>query len=80
MVAVGELRARDVAAQLDVSEEAELGVLGRLLVHAADGLDVRVVGRHPAADEPPGGGQPVEHVHLDAEVRMRLLFSRCPAA
>jgi hypothetical protein len=49
VVAVGEVVVREVAADLDVPVEAELGMLCGLLVDAADRLDVRVVGRHAAA-------------------------------
>src|SRR6185503_5183429 len=40
VVAGGEVVVRQVAAELDVAVEAEFGVVGRLLVDAADGLDV----------------------------------------
>ena len=72
VVAVDEVLAGQVDAELDVAEEPELRVDGGLLVDAADGLDVRVVGRHPGADEAPGGGQPVVHVDLSDEVGMLL--------
>jgi hypothetical protein len=66
VVTVAELVGTHVPAQFDVAEEAELGVLGRLLVDPADGLDVRVVGRHAEADEAPRRRQPLEHVDLGA--------------
>ena len=46
----------DVTADLDVAEEAKAGLRGGLLEHARDRLDLRVVGRDPAADQAPGVG------------------------
>src|SRR5918998_359007 len=67
-----------VAAQLDVPVEPELGVLRGLLVDAADGLDVGVIGRHAAAHQAPRRGEAVEHVDLHGEVRMRLRLEQVP--
>src|SRR5918996_689576 len=64
-VVVGE-----VGAVLDVAVEAELGVGRGLLVDAADGLDVGVVGGDAAAHEAPWGGEAVVDVDLDLEVGM----------
>ena len=62
---------RDVAADLDVAEEAEAGLLRDLLERARDGLDVRVVGRDAEAHEPPRRRQPLEQVDLDARLVAR---------
>ncbi len=65
-VIVGQqVLARDVLAEGDVAEEAKARVRGGLLIDARDGLDLRVVGRHAGADEPPWRGQALEHVHLE---------------
>ncbi len=66
-VVVGE-----VGAVVDVAVEAEFGVGGGLLVDAADGLDVGVVGGDAAAHEAPRSGEAVVDVDLDLEVRMGL--------
>jgi hypothetical protein len=78
VVAGREVLVGDVAAQLDVAIEAELGVLGGLLVDPAHRLDVRVVRGHARADEPPRSGEAVEHVDLHAEVRVRLAPQQVP--
>ena len=57
---------REVAADLDVAEEAEARPRGDLLERARDGLDLRVVGRDAEADEPPRRRQPLDHVDLGA--------------
>ena len=67
-VVVHELGVRDVAADLHVAEEAaaaleRLGVERRL-----QPLDLLVVGRHPAAQQPPRRGQPLEQVDLGVAV------------
>ena len=72
VVAGRQVLVRDVAAQLDVPEEAKAGASSGLLEHARHGLDVRVIGRHAAAHEPPRSRQPVEYVDLDDEVRTSL--------
>jgi hypothetical protein len=72
-VLVGDLRA-----VLDVPVEAELGVRGGLLVDAADGFDVGVVGRDAAAHETPRGGQAVVDVDLDVQVGVRLALQQVP--
>src|SRR5205823_12074605 len=65
-VVVGEqVRARDVLAEVDVAEEAKARMFGGLLVHAADRLDLRVVGGDAGAHQAPRSGQALEHVDLD---------------
>ncbi len=66
MVVGEELLAGDVLAEGDGAEEAEAGVGGSALVDAGDGLDLGVVGGDAGADEPPGRGQALEHVDLEA--------------
>ena len=66
VVALEHLLAGDVLAEGDVAEVAKAGVGGGLLVHARHRLDLRMVGRHARADQPPGGRQPLDHVHLEA--------------
>ena len=71
-----QLLARDVLAEADVAEEAKARVLGRLLVHAGDRLDLRVVGRDARAHQSPRRGQALEHVHLDAAARVLQQVAR----
>ncbi len=71
VIAGQQVRVGDVRAVVDVAVEAELGMGGGLLVDAADGLDVGVVGRDAAAHEAPGGGKTVVDVDLHLEVGMR---------
>ena len=54
-----------VAADLDVAEEAEARLVGDPLERARDRLQLRVVGRDAEPDEPPRGRQPLDHVDLD---------------
>ena len=63
-----QLLVRDVAADLDVAEEAEARPRRGLLERARDGLDVLVVGRDAEADEAPRRRQPVDQVDLDLRV------------
>ena len=68
VVALGELVGGDVAADLDVAEEAE-ALAGRgLLVDADHRLDLRMVGRDAGAHQPERRRQAVEHVDLDRHV------------
>ena len=71
-----ELVVREVAADLDVAEEAEARLRGDLLERARDGLDLRVVGRDAEPDEPPRRRQPLDHVDLDREVARRAARRR----
>ena len=64
MIVREQVLAGDVLAEMHVSEETEARMFGRLLVHAADGLDLGMVGRDARADEAPGRGQALDHVHL----------------
>jgi hypothetical protein len=67
-VVVGEqILARDVLAETDVAEEAKARVGGGLLVDPRDRLDLRVVGGHAGAHQPPGCGQALEHVDLEID-------------
>jgi hypothetical protein len=61
-----EIRARDVFAELDGSEEPEPRLRRRLLVHPRNRLDVRVVGRDARAHEPERRWERVQHVDLEA--------------
>ena len=58
----------EVTADLDVAEEAEAGFGRDPLERARDGLELRMVGRHAEANEPPRCRQPLEHVDLDRHV------------
>ena len=58
----------EVAADLDVAEEAEARLLGDPLEGARDRLELRMVGRDAEPDEPPRRRQALDHVHLDREV------------
>src|ERR1035441_6347299 len=65
VVVLQQLLAEDVQSEGDVSEIAKARVRGGLLVDAGDGLDLRMVGGDTRANEAPGCGQPLQHVHLD---------------
>ena len=66
VVALEQLPALDVGAELDAAEEAEARVLRGLLVDARDRLDLRVVGRDAGAHEPERRRQRVVEVDLEA--------------
>jgi hypothetical protein len=66
VIALQQLFAGDVGAQLDAAEEAEVGMLRGLVVHARDGLDLRMVRGHPGAHEAIGRREGVEEVHFEA--------------
>ena len=66
VVALEQVLAADVGAELDAAEEAEAGLLRGLLVHPRDALDLRVVGRDAGADEPERRRQDLEQVDLEA--------------
>ena len=68
VVELGEIVVRQVAADLDPAQEPEAGLGGDPLERLRDRLDLRVVGSDAEADEPPGRGQPLDHVHLDRQV------------
>ena len=59
-----ELGDGDVAAELDVAEEADSRVGENAVEAVRHGLGARVVGRDAGSDEPEGGGQALEHVHV----------------
>ena len=65
VVEADEVGVVEVAADLDVADEAEPRTVGDLLERARDALQLRVVGRDPEPDEPPRRRQPLDHVHLD---------------
>ena len=67
----GELLVRDVAADLDVAEEAESRARGDLLEGTRDGLELGVVGSDAEPDEPPRRRQPLDHVDLDRRILAR---------
>ena len=69
-----ELVVRDVAADLDVAEEAEARARGDLLERARDRLQLRVVGGDAEPDEPPRRRQALDHVDLGSRILAR---SRC---
>ena len=77
VVQLDEVGVVDVAAHLDVAEEAEARAVGDLLEGAGDRLDLGMVGGDPEPDEPPRRRQPLDHVHLDrnlaAEQRPRRI-------
>src|SRR3954447_22478867 len=66
VVAVEQVLARDVAAELDAAVEAEAGVLRGLLVDARHALDLGVIGGHAGADQAERRGQHLQQVHLEA--------------
>ena len=66
VVAVEQVLAAHVAAELDAPVEAEAGVLRGLLVDARDALDLGVIRRHAGAYEPERGRQDLQQVDLEA--------------
>jgi hypothetical protein len=72
VVPVGQLAHADVAADVDVAEEAEARPSRGLLVDADHRLDLGVVGRDTGADQAIRGRQPVE----DVDLRRRLLLAQ----
>ncbi len=71
VVQLGQLVVADVSADLHVPEEAEARPCGDLLEGARDGLELWMVRRDPEPDEPPWGGQPLDHVDLDDRILAR---------
>src|SRR4029079_439667 len=67
---------REVAPDLDVAEKAKARLPGDLLERLRDRLDLRVVGRHAEADEPPRRRQPLDHVDLDVVLRIEQMTGR----
>ena len=65
VVELAQLLELDVDAEVDVAEEADLGVGEHALQRLDDLLDPRVVGRDAVADQAEGGGQPLEDVDRD---------------
>jgi len=63
VVALEQVRAVQVAAELDASEEPEALLRRRLLEDAHDRLDLRVVRSDPRAHEPERGRQAVDEVY-----------------
>ena len=59
-----------VVSQVHVPEEPELLAAGGLVVLRAHRLDLRMVRGDPQPHQAPRGGQPVEHVHPDVELRV----------
>ena len=57
-----------VAADLDVPEEAEAGLVGDLLERTRDGLELRMVWRDAEPHESPRRREALDHVHLDRRV------------
>ncbi len=64
-----EILERDVLPQLDVAEEAEPGMRGRLVEGSGDVLDLLVVRSHSEADQSVRRRQAVEQIHLDVADR-----------
>ena len=62
-----QVHVREVAADLDVAEEAKARLLRDALERARDALELRMVGRNAEPDEAPWRRQALDHVHLDAE-------------
>ena len=58
----------EVAAELDVAQEAEARLLCDPLERAGDGLQLRMVGRDAEPDEPPRRREPLDHVHLGRRI------------
>ena len=64
VVVAAQVVGREVAADLDVAEEAEARLRRDLLEDARDGLDLRMVRRDALAHEAPRRRQPLEQVDL----------------
>ena len=70
VVVAAQILHAHVLAQLDPAEEPEAGQGGHLVEGGRDRLDLLVIGGHAAAHQAERGGQPIEHVDLDREVRL----------
>ena len=68
-VVIHQLEVRDVAADLHVAEEAAAALERLSVERVLQALYLLVVGRHPAAQQPPRRGQPLEQVDLGIAVR-----------
>src|SRR2546421_10443696 len=73
VIALEELVAHHVGAELDAAEEAERRVLGCLLVAPRDGLQLRMVGRDAGPDQPERGRQRVVEVDLEVLLLEQVL-------
>ena len=69
VVVAAQVLDREVAAELDVGEQAQPRVLGGALVEPRHRLDLRVVGRDAGADQAPRRRQPLEQVDVAAPAR-----------
>ena len=69
VVALLQVVDRDVAADLDVADEADGAGVEHLVQRVHDALDARVVGRDAVADQAVGRGQRVEQVDRDGAAR-----------
>ena len=65
VVALGEVRMRDVFTHPDVSEEPATAAEDRLVEGLVELLDRAVIGRHACPQQPPGGRQPLEDIDVE---------------
>jgi len=77
VVQLGQLVVAHVSADLHVPEEAEARPCGDLLEGARHSLQLWVVRRDTEPDEPPWGGQPLDHVDLDDWILAREQRGGC---
>jgi hypothetical protein len=76
VVALQQLPASDVATELDMAEETEPLMLGRLVVGPGDRLDLRMVRRHAAPHETVRGRQAIVQVNGEPRLVDRQELSR----
>ncbi len=67
-----EVRQRDVAAVVDVAEDADVAAVEHVAQRADDALDARVVGRDAVADQAVRRGEALEEVDGDVELLLGL--------
>ena len=71
VVVVAQILNGDVAADLDIAQQADIPALEDLVQGDDDLLDARVVGGDPVADQPVGRGEALEQVDAHLEPRLR---------
>ena len=71
VVVVVQLVERDVGAEVDIGEEADVAALEHLVQRLDDHLDARVVGCDAVAHEPERRGEALDEVDRDVDVRLR---------
>ena len=68
MIVLAQLGQLQMFAKFDVAEKPETRPGRDGVEDFRDGLDLQVIGRHPAAHQPERRRQPIVHIHFDDEV------------